>query len=189
MLDYQLENNLVNDAISPGEKLLWSGRPNPKRVMMQLDSLILVVFSIPWTAFALFWVYAAAGFKIPDFSKAGFEVLFPLFGVPFVLIGFGLMFSPLWKYLKAKQTIYVITDKRCLIIVNNPRAKRVEVILPQEMGNFEIKERVDRTGDLIFARENYVNQNGQSNVKQNGFWGIPEVRDVEQILENTFKTQ
>ena len=50
------------------------------------------LFAIPWTAFSVFWMAGAAGFKIPQFKNG--EDLFPLFGIPFFLIGIGLLSSP-----------------------------------------------------------------------------------------------
>jgi hypothetical protein len=43
-------------------------------------------------------------------------VLFPLFGVPFVLIGLGMLAAPYWMRRKAQNTVYALTDKRALIL-------------------------------------------------------------------------
>jgi hypothetical protein len=184
-MDYYQLNNMVTSVLKPDEKLLWYGQPNPKRVMFRLESLAIFIFSIPWTAFSLFWVCAAAGFRIPDFSKPSFFMFFPLFGVPFVLVGLGMMATPYWKYRQAQSTFYVITDKRCLTVVNTLRSKKIEVALPQDMGNLNITERPDGTGDLVFSQEKYTTSKG-NRIRPIGFWGIPQVRNVEQIMEDTF---
>lgn len=189
MFDYYQLQNLAGAELGPDEQLLWSGQPNPKRVMMQLDTFIPVAFSIPWTVASIFFICAATGFKIPDFTKAGVEFFLPLFGLPFVLIGLAMMSTPYWKYRKAQRTIYAVTNKRCLIIVKSTWSKKVKVFLFPQIGSFEIKERTDGTGDLLFAREKYTDAEGQPYTKRIGFLGIPEVRNVEQILEKTFNTQ
>src|SRR6478609_3430837 len=96
---------LIHSELRPSEVLAWSSSPRPGR--MALRALPLVLFGIPWTAFALFWIAGASGFKMPDFSH-GFG-FFPLFGVPFVLIGFGMLTSPYWMRRKARRTAYVVT--------------------------------------------------------------------------------
>ena len=47
--------------LDAGERLLWHGRPDPKRQM--LGGLAIMLFGIPWTAFALFWTGAASGLR------------------------------------------------------------------------------------------------------------------------------
>ncbi|MEL6109627.1 MAG: hypothetical protein AAFU85_26765, partial [Planctomycetota bacterium] len=60
------------------ERVLWSGMPKPKYFTKRAVGMVL--FAIPWTAFALFWIAGAAGFKVPQFNNGA--DLFPLFGVP-----------------------------------------------------------------------------------------------------------
>ncbi len=109
---WELENK-VKHELEPGEKILWMEQPVPR--YFTANSTGMFLFAIPWTAFAIFWICGAAGFKIPDFSKGHFN-FFPLFGVPFVLIGIGLMSAPLRAYRKAFKTIYVITDRRAITL-------------------------------------------------------------------------
>ena len=96
-LPYRL-TMLVDRELVDGEELIWTGQPRPSRFAIR--SLPIVLFGIPWTAFSLFWICGAAGFKPPDFT--GPMDLFPLFGVPFVLIGIGMLASPLWMVRKAR---------------------------------------------------------------------------------------
>jgi hypothetical protein len=105
-------SHLVDAELWNGERVIWTGQPIPSRFASR--SIGLVFFGIPWTAFALFWMAGASGFKMPDFSH-GFGI-FPLFGLPFVLIGFGLLSSPYWMRRKARRTTYVITDQRAIVL-------------------------------------------------------------------------
>ena len=67
---------LIEAELDGDEKITWVGMPIPSRVA--LKALPLVMFGIPWTAFALFWMCGASGFRAPDFKDA-FD-FFPLFG-------------------------------------------------------------------------------------------------------------
>ena len=97
-LDSKIER-LLHEELGPTEKLLWSAAPAPGRLAR--ITLPIFLFAIPWTAFAIFWIAGASGFKRPNFGQpAG---LFPLFGVPFVLIGLGMLSSPYWARRKARR--------------------------------------------------------------------------------------
>ncbi len=82
----------VDRELEPGERVEWIEMPIPR--FFTPASTAIFLFAIPWTAFAVFWICGAAGFKLPDFRQGGFE-LFPLFGVPFVLIGLAMLLSVL----------------------------------------------------------------------------------------------
>jgi hypothetical protein len=107
----------VQRELKPGERVLWSEKPiltffTPKNTQ-------LLIFSIVWTSFAVFWTGGAASFTIPNFEDASgpfqlMRVLFPLFGLPFVLIGLAIFTIPFINYRNAVKTIYVITDWRAI---------------------------------------------------------------------------
>lgn len=87
----------VNNELDNDEIIEWMYMPIPH--YFKRMSLAMFLFAIPWTAFAFFWIYGASGFEMPDFSKGGAS-LFPLFGLPFVLVGIGMLSSSLWTYKK-----------------------------------------------------------------------------------------
>ena len=102
----------VERELERGEAVVWIGMPKPTFFSPRSTGAFL--FAIPWTAFALFWTAGAAGFQVPKFNQ-GVD-LFPLFGVPFVLIGFAMLSTPLWVYRNSFKTVYVITDRRAITI-------------------------------------------------------------------------
>lgn len=161
------------------EHLLWAGQPDPARMAWQ--ALPLVIFGIPWTAFSVFWVGAAAAgaSRVPG---AGFFLLFPLFGLPFVLVGLGMLSSPYWARRHAQRTAYGITDRRVLILTLG-KTRKVETYAPEHLSRFE---RADGTGDLIFQKRVGRDSDGGRTVEKKGFWGIPDVRAVERLLRDTF---
>lgn len=103
--------------LAPGERVVWSGQPLPGRY--NRGSWALVLFGIPWTGFAVFWTTMAfvgtQSMKGDDPMSNGFRWFFPLFGVPFILIGLGMLSSPWWGRRKAAGVLYAITDRRALI--------------------------------------------------------------------------
>jgi len=177
-MDYQIEQ-LFHAELKSGEAMRWSGAPSPSRLSRR--SLPLVLFGIPWTAFALFWIAGASGFKVPDFHHG--SGLFPLFGLPFVLIGCGLLSSPYWIRRQAKQTGYFITNQRALILERRLFGRiNIRSYLPSQLDSLERNQLPDGSGDLIFDREVRSSGNNGMRTTEIGFFGIPDVRNVEAML-------
>lgn len=179
-LDPKIEGLLYNE-LGPNEKLLWSGAPRPGR--MSRGTIPLVIFGIPWTAFALFWVAAASGFKRPDLTHGiGF---FPLFGVPFVLIGFGLLSAPYWARRKARKTGYAVTSERAIIIEGGFRGGvAVRSFRADQLREIRRVQLADGSGDLIFDQKTTTGSEGSRRTTDLGFMGIPDVKAVEALLQS-----
>ena len=110
---YQAEQ-FVNSQLDPGEGVLWTGAPDPAR--LALSSVPSSIFGIPFTGFAAFWIYMASSTTTGSSRPTGALALFPLFGVPFLLIGLGMLTAPLWAFLAAGRTVYAVTNRRALIL-------------------------------------------------------------------------
>ena len=178
---YELQS-IVQNELREGEELRWSGQPLVGRFV--LKSLPIVLFGIPWTAFAVFWICGASGFKVPDFSEGGFA-FFPLFGIPFVLIGLGMLSAPFWAARKARKTIYAVTNQRA-IIFQGGRSVKVESFGRPNLNDISKRVRADGSGDLILERRvsvRHSRQNGsRESVKEIGFFGIERVDHVEDLI-------
>jgi hypothetical protein len=164
----------VQPQLQGGEGIRWMSSANPRLAMM--GGFALWLFAIPWTAFALFWMAGAAGFKIPNFKSP--SALFPLFGLPFVLIGLAMLASPLFLYRKAKRTYYIITDRRALIFEDGATVK-IQSFGPQQLQNIERVQSPDGSGSLIFT-EQVARRNGRG--LKIGFLGIKDVQQAEALL-------
>ncbi len=168
----------VDRELESSERVVWMDQPVPR--YFTGASISLFLFAIPWTAFALFWMCGAAGFKVPDFTK-GPELLFPLFGVPFVLLGIGLLSSPFWTFRKAVRTAYVVTDQRA-IIFEGGWSTTVRSFPPERLGDIYRKERRDGTGDVIMGRQISTDSEGGHQATDVGFLNIRDPKTVESML-------
>lgn len=114
----------LNDYLDPGERLLWSGAPVAAIKLTQKDALSSL-FSLFLLGFALFWIGGAGiGLWTGQWrAETGFQrwmmILFPSFGVPFVLVAAYHAFGRV--YLDARRrarTRLGLTDRRALIWVD-----------------------------------------------------------------------
>lgn len=168
----------VARELHPGETIVWMDMPVPRYFTPASTSAFL--FAIPWTAFALFWICGAAGFKFPDFTT-GVD-LFPLFGIPFVLIGIGMLSSPLWAYRKATRTVYVITDKRA-ITFEGGRTMTIRSYPPDTLHEIFREERNDGSGDVVITQRVWRDSDGDTRSEPLGFLRVRRPKEVEAMLQ------
>lgn len=175
--------SLIEAELDGDEKATWIGTPIPSRYATR--TIPIVLFGIPWTAFALFWIAGASGFQMPDFEQ-GFG-FFPLFGIPFVLVGFGMLSSPFWAMLKAKRTAYVITTTRA-IIFDGGFSTTIRSFDPDRLTDLRRKQRPDGSGDLIFERSLSYDSDGDRRTTDHGFLAISDVKAVEDMIRQLVTT-
>ncbi|RMF41516.1 MAG: hypothetical protein D6753_09460 [Planctomycetota bacterium] len=139
--------DLLEHELEAGERLEWSGAPRPTWV--DTESLPILLFAVPWTAFALFWTGLA--YALTRSMEGEMETLatfFPLFGLPFILFGVGMLALPFWSARRNRNLAYAITDRRA-IIVQGGRNVRVVSYTPQDLRfGFERIQHRDGTGTI-----------------------------------------
>lgn len=170
--------SIVTGELEPGERVVWSSSPKPK--LFSGGTLVTFLFAIPWTGFAIFWVAGAAGFKIP--RSLSFALLFPLFGVPFILIGIVMLLSPLFAYQNALRTAYIITDRR-VIIIDGGRSRTIRSFYPDNLSDVFRREHSDGTGDVIINRNAWRDSDGDRKTQELGFFRIHNAKNAETMLK------
>ena len=178
----------LRDELKANEKAIWIGQPDPNVIMKQ--GFKLYFFFIPWTLFALFWIYGASGFKMPTFNfENGFDAfgtLFPLFGLPFVMIGFWGLSSPVWAKRRAENTVYAITNQRLLLLMFGKNSK-IESYYAKDVKQLERNEKLDGSGDLLFATKGYRVSDGDPRTNKDGFYAVQDVKNVERLVASFLK--
>jgi hypothetical protein len=172
-----------------GERMLWAARPD-KRIASLL-SFGIWIFAIPWTAFALFWIafpisalletYAGMNIGAPKGTPTLIMWVFAIFGVPFVLVGFGMLLAPFAAIRKGWRTLYVLTNKR-LAVLEGGRTVSVVTIRPDEIAGLSRKEGPDGRGTLIVHQGFERDSEGDRVEKKTEFGVISDVRKVEQMV-------
>lgn len=172
-------DDVLRAELQPGEQVAYAAQPQKRR--MVASTLPIVLFGLPWTAFAVFWICGAAGFKLPDFARGGFS-FFPLFGLPFVLIGLGMLSAPFWAARLARYTVYAITDQRVLMI-SGGRTKTIRSLWPHDLQQVYRRERPDGSGDVVL-RETVTTTSGdrERTSQHETLMGIPDARHAESLV-------
>lgn len=172
----------IERELQAGESVRWIEQPIPR--FFTAASIGSLFFGIPFTGFALFWMWGASGFQWPD-PRAGLQPqhVFALFGVPFALAGFGLLTSPIWTRLAARKTVYLVTDHRAIAIQGGIASYTIRSFQPDQLNDVYRRERSDGTGDVIIAVRRWKDSDGDQRKEELGFLGLRHPRDAEKWLK------
>jgi hypothetical protein len=176
-------DSILRRELMPGERLLWSGRPDPARLRAVFA---IWFFAVPWTAFALFWEAMAllpwmASSHTPLGIQWSFGIIFPLFGLPFIGIGLAMLWMPFKARRKAAQTIYGLTDRRLLRVTAGTRRESSSVMLDQ-MGRIDVTADADGFGTLRIQTGTRLDSDGDKVTERFEVSGVPGVNRLESLL-------
>ncbi len=173
----------IDSELEPRESIQWIGQPQPNVSPLIVSCLGVSLFAIPWTAFSIFWIYGALGHKIPDLRE-GFQphYLFALSGVPFVLVGLGMLFSPFWIWRTAFEKVYIITNKRA-IAFEGANTTTIRSFEPQQLAKIYRRENNDGTGDVVIIVRSWKDSDGDPQKEEVGFLAISNPKQAETLLK------
>ena len=173
--------SLVEAELRPGERITWMEQPIAR--LLARATWPIVLFGIPWTAFALFWTAGAAWGTTKMKDGPGLFSVFPLFGLPFILIGVGMLSSPYWARRKARGSVYVLTDRRAILFTAGWRGSMtVRSFEPERLNDLRRNQHSDGSGDLVFAQDIHRDSDGDRRSTDVGFMAIREVKQVEEMV-------
>ncbi|WP_071674505.1 YdbT family protein [Nioella nitratireducens] len=162
--------------LAPGEDILWQGQP---RQQIEWRALIspLTAMGLIFTGFSAFWISMAAAMTQGTNAPAPFQ-FFPLFGVPFFLLGLWMLGGRvLWPAFTAGQTWYTLTNRQVFI------ARKV-------LGKRSLKRWPIRDLDRILLREGdpgsvlFRLKGSTAPTTRLGLHRIDEARQVYDLLRN-----
>ena len=184
--DQNVLQYVQNSVLQPREKLVWKGRPNPKKAASV--GLGLFFFGIFFFGFAIFWTAGASAAAWAVTSAEGhafplFAGFFPLFGLPFLAVGAWMVSGPVRNYLRAARSYYAITDKRVLIITAG-RNYKVNAVFADQINDYERADKGDGSGSIRLKKTIINSGRGtRSSVGfADGLWGIADVKGAADAI-------
>jgi hypothetical protein len=177
MLDQRLHDE-VNQALEPGEKLLWAGRPEPFRLarMKIAQMLIGALFLL------LFFLVYRSSLSAPGAWGNATSRSFTLRSVILMSGGVLTLYSvplPVLAYRKAKRTVYVATDRR---VISLNRRRPVLTLRYDDMQQLPILN-LNRhgSGDIWFFRQ-FGADAAEHRIWSRFILGIQEAEQVHRLV-------
>jgi hypothetical protein len=176
-------DSILRRELLPGERLLWSGRSQPRKMNA---AFAIWLFAIPWMAFALFWEAMAfmpwmANTHTPPGIQWSFGIVFPLFGLPFIAVGLGMLWMPFAARRKAARTIYGLTDRRLLRVSAGKQRESASVMLGQ-MGPIDVSADAAGCGTLRVQTGTGRDSDGDRVTERFEIVAVPDVARLETLL-------
>jgi len=143
MLD--IPEEVIRKHLDQDEKLLWSGKPRSGIVFRSSD-IFMIPFSLMWGGFAIFWEISVL--SMPAEKAGPVAIIFPLFGIPFVIVGLYMIFGRF--YLDAHQrqkAAYGITNSR-IIIISGVFSQSIKSLNLKTLSDITISEKADGSGTI-----------------------------------------
>ena len=171
---------IIQEELARDEKLIWADKPLSTKAHAY-SAIPIALFGIPFFAFSVFWTWSAA--NIGNNFPGGIDLIFPLFGIPFMLVGLGMLLAPLWKIYKAKHLTYALTDKR-LIIRNAFPGIQIQSWPLSGVSRLSRNGPAEGPGDVIFAEVEKTGNKGRRYTEKVGFIGISEPKRLEDQIRS-----
>jgi hypothetical protein len=145
--------DMFSADLLPGEKIEWTGQPNPK-VILHAEDWTLIPFSLVWGGFAIFWFLGASGMWdiFTSHPDRPFQLFGVIWGTPFVLVGQYLIWGRfIYARWKKTRTFYALTNRRALILQNGIKGRTSTSAYFENLSVVEKQVRPDGIGIISFG--------------------------------------
>ena len=159
------------------EKILWSGKPNVNRLFSKKDAYSIFV-GIGFIVSSLAWIVNGirymSGLKVEKNIRPDQGSVFVLLGLLVTLLGiYQIIGKPIRRKRKKEKTLYVVTNKRLLILEVRSRERMISKYISQ-INKVDVITSENGIGTIEFG-ENYPD--GE-------FSDINDVQSVYEIIND-----
>lgn len=144
---------VIEPELAPGERLLWVGQPNPRRLLDRSD-FIVIPFSLYWNGFMAFFAAHVIGSLVEGRGRVYPDLLLTaVVGIPFLLIGLYLLVGRFYhRAWTRRRTWYGLTQQRAIAIRHGVFWRSTNAANLRALGNVTAKLRRDGSGSVTFLR-------------------------------------
>ena len=165
------EYGFARPYITPGEAVLWRGKPGKGHLLTGQD-VLMIPFSILWCGFAIFWEGSVLTVDAP--------LIFKLWGIPFVCVGLYMVFGRfLWTAFLRKRTAYVITNKKII----RARGNRIDMLHGNALPPMHTRAFRDGSGTIDFGPQYYQSYNRRSSYANTHYFALENIPDVARVQQ------
>lgn len=157
---------LRDDTLLDGERVLWQSRPDAWTGMMTLRFLWWI--GVPWLALT---IYA---------TRSGWIGKSTTF---FLIVGVAMLAGPIVAYIRGLQTLFVITDRRALILRNEWGKKSAKATMHDNMSKLEVLPVRGDVGHLNFASGVSTKSPDADHTGRYGFRHVKDAAKVRALLD------
>ena len=175
----KIPTEAIKKELAPGERVLWSGLP-VRGLRFESADLSKSGFGLIFFSFSVFWVHGA--WSQSSASSSAQNTLFPLFGVPFVLVGFYLLAGHfLWSAICRKHTEYAVTNQRVIVRsgIFSTTTKSIEY---RKIPTLTLTEKSDASGTIQFGETKADHSGDGVSYTATKMEAVPDVRVVYDII-------
>jgi len=177
---YAPPNPAIVRELGVNERVLWSGQPDPSLIWNgAVREVVRSWFAEACAAFGAWDAGASLRATLSSGRALTTSDVFPAFIFAGGILGLILwMSSPWMKRAEAKRTLYVLTNRRALIIVKGSKRKVKNFFVHDY--SLQVNDLRNGKGDLLFNRENKGSGRKKTRTEQ-GFYGIESAQEVERL--------
>ena len=175
------------DYFDTGETLLWEGRPLP-RSGFSLGIFGLAVFGTPFflaglamSGGSLLWMFGIEVGKL----QFGEGIFMFFFGLPFLLIGAGIIFGPWYAMRHAHRKVrYALTDKRAYI-ATSWWGRKIETYPITADNPVSLEDDKTVYFQILTGRDS----DGDRTTEEKGFENIADAKEVYHLIRQIQSNQ
>jgi len=170
---------VVKAHTDPGETILWAGRPSSLAYALRSNGLLAIM---GLAGVGMMVSVAVDTFELSRLPRRSTLSFFSTWS-PFFLFGMMLPLAamaaaPLWAWIRARATVYALTDRRALIVSRFP-GLTVTSIEARQIRFVELVTRGGRRGTVAFLDRP---PRRWTLVQENGFHEIEDAAHVARLM-------
>ena len=172
-------NAELQSELQSGETVIWSGRPVQMWAHFRTKLGPALFWGVPFTLFPLVLLANMFGyfnFIQHDESKS-YYLQSAFFIVILLYAGIPSLFSPLVAVIRAKNTEYLATNRRVMVVSRLFRTE-VQSMIFGELGKITRTDSRNGTGDLEFTNGN---KPSDPRIRGEGICGFRGIRDPQKV--------
>jgi hypothetical protein len=179
IIPYHLQEK-VDRTLERGERIKWIDMPIPRFFTPYSKGMFVV--AILWLGICSVWIAGAVGCEALNFNFGHGDRFLPLCAIPFVLLGIGVLSTPLWTHWKARRTLYLITDRRAIVFDGGWKGT-IRSFPPEKLQEFYREDHRDGSVDVVIDPQWSQDADGHSHKWEFGFLQIRDADEVERLLD------